>query len=292
MAILANRIKTKNFFIELSKFTYYSFKKLFVILLILSSSSLLYFSCPKIITNTMLETVGKTLAVSNVIYSSTVDFSKSIYERLIYFRNLEAENIQLKLKNESLRQIKNSENTLRAENIELKKMLNVPREIHKSFITAKVVGTSISPFSASAIIQAGSNEGVKVNDIVKGKEGLIGRVVEVSPNYSTVMLVTDHNSRIPVFAGNSESRGILAKQNNDLKIIYLEKSHNLKVGETIYTSGDGKIFSSGIAVAVIVKITDKEVFVETIEKFNGFGFVFVESDYQPNQSENLDNKNG
>lgn len=282
MAILANRIRTKNYFVELSKFSYYSIKRFLVIPLILSLSYLIYFSCPKIITNAMLETVGKTLTISNSIYSSTIDFSKSIYDRLVYFQNLESENIQLKLEIESLRQIKNLENTLRAENIELKKMLNVPKEIHKSFITAKVIGTSISPFGASAIIQAGTNEGVKVNDIIKGKEGLIGRVIEVSPNYSTVMLVNDHNSRIPVFAGDSEFKGILAKQHNDLKIIYLDKRHNLKVGETIYTSGDGKIFSSGIPVAIIVKITNKEVYVETIEKFNGFGFVFVESGFNTN----------
>ncbi len=277
MAILANRIKTKNYFLELSKFSYYSIKRYFVIPLILLLSYLIYISFPKIISNTMLETVGKTLSISNSVYSSTIDFSKSIYDRFIYFQTIEAENIQLKLELASLKQSQYSDELLKNENIELKKMLRVPQDISKTFITAKVVGTSISPFSSSAIIQAGSNQGVKINDIVKGKKGLIGRIVEVSSNYSNVMLVNDHNSRIPVFAGNSEFRGIIAKQNNDLKMIYLDKSHNLKIGEIIYTSGDGKIFSNGIPVAKIINVKDKEVFVETIERFNGFGFVFVET---------------
>ncbi|GAB4162310.1 MAG: hypothetical protein Tsb006_0370 [Rickettsiaceae bacterium] len=245
--------------------------------LILVSCYLLYFSYPKLIANIVLETVGRTLSAGTLIYSGASNVVKSTYARFSYFQNLEAENLRLKLEVESLLKVKASQASLRTENIILKEMLNVPKELDKTFVTAKVVSTSVSPFASSLIIRSGEKEGVKVNDIVRGAKGLIGRITEVSRHYSTVMLVNDHNSRIPVVAGDSRVRGILAKQADSLKMIYLNEDHNIQVGETIYTSGDGKIFAKGVPVATVLKVTDKEVFVETVENFSDFDFVIVES---------------
>jgi rod shape-determining protein MreC len=118
---------------------------------------------------------------------------------------------------------------------------------------------------------------VKLDNIVRGRSGLIGRISEVSENYSTVLLVSDHNSRIPVVASTSKVKGIIARQGDDLKIIHLEEDHNLAVGETVYTSGDGKIFPKGIPVATVVRVENNTAFIETIEQFNKIEFVVIES---------------
>lgn len=276
MAILANRVKIKNNLIELSKFTIFSIRRFFTFILILISCYLLYFSAPYV-SKTLLEVSGRVLSAGSLIVQGAVQTSQKISGRLAYFKNLEAENMRLKLELASLEAIKQQKAEEHLENIGLKKLLNVVKEIKHSLVTAKIIGASLTPFVNSITIQSGQNDGINNNDIVRGKNGLIGRVIEVSDNYSTVMLVNDHNSRIPVITGDSKNRGILARQGDQLKVIYLQENHNVQEGEKVYTSGDGRIYPKGIAVATITAIEADAAIAENIENISDLDFVVVES---------------
>lgn len=277
MAILANRIKIKNNLLELSKFIIYSVGKFFTIILLAISFYLLYFSIPKPISNIILEMAGKTLSAGALIYNETINSFKWMNSRLSYFKDLETTNLKLKLKIAHLQKTIQITSDLQAENRELKKILNVVNDVNREFVTAKVIGVSNTPFASSATLQSGNKNNIKVNDIVRGTSGLIGRISEVSDNYSTAILINDHNSRIPVVTGKSKVKGIISKHDDSLKIIYLEDDHDISVGETVYTSGDGKIFPKGIPVAIIVKITNNTAFAQPIEQFNKIEYVVIES---------------
>jgi rod shape-determining protein MreC len=274
VAILANRVKIRNNLIELSKFTIFSIRKFFTLILILIACYLLYFSSPYV-SRTLLEVTGRVLSAGSLVYQETIQISKRVYGRLSYFKNLEAENLRLKMELASLEAVKQQVAQEHLENVELKKILNVTQEIKYDFITAKVIGTALTPFSNSATIRAGEKDGVAVNDIVRGRDGLIGRVVEVSDNYSTVMLFSDHNSRIPVITENSKNRGILTRQGEHLRIIYLQENHNMQIGERVYTSGDGQIYPRGIAVATIKSLANDSAVVESIENIENTDFVVI-----------------
>jgi rod shape-determining protein MreC len=276
VAILANRVKIKNNLIELSKFTIFSVRRFFTFILILISCYLLYFSVPYV-GKALLEVSGRVLSAGSLIVQGAVQTSQKISGRIAYFKNLEAENMRLKLELASLEAIKQQKAEEHLENIALKKLLNVVKEIKHSLVTAKIIGASLTPFANSITIQAGQNDGINENDIVRGKNGLVGRVIEVSDNYSTVMLVNDHNSRIPVVTGDSKNRGILARQGDQLKIIYLQENHNVREGEKVYTSGDGRIYPKGIEVATISSVESDAAIVENIESINDLDFVVVES---------------
>lgn len=263
--------------LELSKFIIYSVGRFFTIILLASSFYLLYFSIPKPISNIILETAGRTLAAGSLIYNETINSFRWINSRLSYFKDLEATNLKLKLKIAHLQKTIQITSDLQSENRALKQMLNVTNDVARDFVTAKVIGISNTPFASSATLQSGSKNNIKINDIVRGSSGLIGRISEVSDNYSTATLINDHNSRIPVVTSRSKVKGIIARQDDNLKIIYLEEGHDISVGETVYTSGDGKIFPKGIPVAKIVKITNNAAFIETIEQFNKIEYVVIES---------------
>ena len=277
MAILENRVRTKNSLIELTKFMLFSIRKSLVAILVLLSCLLVYFSYPSNVATFSLDSIGKVLSLGTIIYDQSVNKVKSAYSMISHFQNLEAENLKLKLEIASISKTQELESFLKSENTALKEILNVTQDLEEKFVTAKIVGTTISPFTSSAIIQAGENENIKVNDIVKSAQGLIGRITEVGKHYSTAMLINDHNSRIPVITGNSRNRGILAKQEDNLKVIYLEENHNVQVGEMILTSGDGKIFPRGIPIATITKVKDKEAFVEILDDLSKINFVVVVS---------------
>lgn len=277
MAILANRVRTQNNIIELSKFIIYSAKKLSTSMLVIASCYLLYFSAPKIITAGLMEVAGKSLSAVSLVYKEAIQNTKFVYNKLLYFKDLESENLKLRLEIASLQRDARLASAAQLENASLKQILNVTKEIKNNFVTAKIVGMSVTPFTSSATVQGGVEDGISINDVVRGERGLVGRVLDVSSNYSTIMLINDHNSRIPVITNNSKFKGILAKQGDDLKMIYLQDDHTATVGEVIYTSGDGKIYPKGVAVATIKQITHEGVFVEMLENLDELDFIIVES---------------
>ncbi len=277
MAILANRVRTKNNIIELSEFIIYSARKLSTSMLVVASCYLLYFSAPKAMTVGLMEVTGKTLSAVSLVYKETIQNTKFVYNKLLYFKDLESENLKLRLEIAALQRDVRLSSTAQLENASLKKILNVTKEIKSNFVTAKIVGMSVTPFASSATVQGGAEDGISINDVVRGERGLVGRILEVSSNYSTIMLINDHNSRIPVITNNSKSKGILAKQGDDLKMIYLQNDHTVTVGEMIYTSGDGKIYPKGVAVATIKQITHEGAFVEMLGNLDELEFIIVES---------------
>jgi rod shape-determining protein MreC len=57
--------------------------------------------------------------------------------------------------------------------------------------TARVLSSNPSNFSETIDISKGSDDGLKVNMPVVNGAGLVGRIVQVTPNRSTVQLITD-----------------------------------------------------------------------------------------------------
>ena len=255
MALVENRIRTKNHFIELARFTLFLFKKFCIIFLICGSSYLLYFPI-KTISKSSLEVYGTLLSTGSLIVDNLIENVELLYNRLSYFRNLEAENIKLKLQLARMTDLEKTAINVLSENNELRKLLKVTDRAESNYITSRLVGANITPLSSSAVIEAGENNKVKVNDLVTNQEGLVGRIINVSNNYSSVMLLSDPNSRVPVITSSSRERGILANQRNNMLLIYLPEEHKAEVGELVYTSGDGKIYPYGILVGKVYKINN------------------------------------
>ena len=92
MALIENRVKTTNHFIELARFTLFLFKRFCVVFLLCGCSYLLFFPV-KTISKSSLEIYGTLLSVGSWIADNLIENVEVLYDRLSYFRNLEAENI-------------------------------------------------------------------------------------------------------------------------------------------------------------------------------------------------------
>lgn len=277
MAILANRVKTTNHLKELIILVLLALQKSVAYILIIFCCLLLYFSSFGIISKVSLEISGGALSFGNAIYNGIGNSINLAYSKISYLNNLESENIKLKLELDKLKTTNKNFTLLNQENQEFRKILNVAEQIKTKYVTAKIVGINTTPFSSTAILQAGSASGIEIDDIVQFSGGVIGRITNISKHYATAMLVNDPNSRIPTITEKSKERGIIAKQGDDLKLIYLNEGHKIQVGELIYTSGDGKIYTNGLLVAIVEKVNDQGVFVKITSDLNDIKFVIVES---------------
>jgi len=121
-------------------------------------------------------------------------------------------------------------------------------------IYAKVLSDKSSPYLKSIIINKGSKHGINLGAVVKDKEYLIGKIVEVNYTTSRVLLLSDINSKIPVLIEPQGLLSILSGTGEKEGIIQYSKVENIIEDTSIvYTSGVGGLFKAGIPVGKINK---------------------------------------
>lgn len=168
---------------------------------------------------------------------------------------LAEENAKLKADRERLLQWQGVARRLEAENAALRDLVKLAPDPQTHFIAARVVSNSTSTFAQSIVVNAGSSDGVKKANVVVSSEGLVGRVVAVSPRAAMIMLITDLNSRVPVLVGESRARAVLAGDNSEYpRLIHVITETEIKPGDQIATSGMAGGFPPGLPIGVVAEV--------------------------------------
>ncbi|MCC8399525.1 MAG: rod shape-determining protein MreC [Rickettsia endosymbiont of Platyusa sonomae] len=274
MALLANRIKNPNRIAGLAKFILVTAKRGIVLVFIISSLYL-FIATPKRLSSMSLEIVGHVMFSGLLIHENVFKQINLITQNFIYLRDLARENIELQLEVARLRNLQSDIYLIQSENRELKQLLSVIEEEQYSYVSAKLLSVSLNPFSKTALLSAGAKHGVAIDQIVTNSEGLVGRVIQVSNNYSKIILVNDVNSRIPITTTSSKEKGIMSGYGNGSKILYLSKNHLVQKGEKVITSGYGNIYPYGITVGYVNKANSENVLVKPIVDLSKTKFVSI-----------------
>jgi len=174
--------------------------------------------------------------------------------------NLNKENAQLREDRDRLLRWQSVAQRLEVENTELRQLLNFVPEPEASFISARVVADLTGAFAQSLLLNAGSFAGVEKDQLVLTGEGLVGRIIGVSQRASRVLLITDISSKIPVFAGPSRVRAMLAGDNTDRpKLTHVVGGEAIKLGDQVVTSGIAGVFPPGLPVGVVDEVDEARI---------------------------------
>ncbi len=277
MAINSNRVKIVNENYRIYRILSSFIRKFIFIILMLISLSLVYVNSPisNKISNVTMEIVGPFLKGSLTIYDSLADIIFYIPKKISALQNMQEENNNLKTELLNLKNTNRKFQLINDDNIYLKKLLNVVKDQEFTYVSARLLNIVRTPFNNIALIGAGKNHGIKIDQIVTNDIGLIGKIIEVSDNYAKVILIEDHNSRIPVITSITATKGILTGEGNQCKISYIADDNDIESNEEILTSGDGKIYPPGIFVAKVTRVTNKNILVETSNNLADTKFVVV-----------------
>ncbi len=146
-------------------------------------------------------------------------------------------------------------NTVEAENVHLRSLLNGNIPIQPKAILGEISHTGRDPFRRVVVINRGSQHTVKAGQAVVDSKGVLGQVTRVFPFSSEVTLITDKALSIPIQIERNQLRAIaFGEDNNKLDIPYLPTNVDIKVGDTLVTSGIDGIYPSGLAVAKVTQI--------------------------------------
>jgi rod shape-determining protein MreC len=173
--------------------------------------------------------------------------AKSENERLkSRIAELEAQNIELREKDRLLDQ-------LNALNL-------APALTSYQRVSAMVIGRDPDQWFKTVVIDRGSLVGVLKDQPVVTSDGLVGRVINVGPISSRVLLVTDERHGVgAVIAQTADSRlvGILRGKDQSLcELRLVAAAGKLENGEQVITSGQDQLYPKGLLIGRVKNLSD------------------------------------
>lgn len=141
------------------------------------------------------------------------------------------------------------------DNRRLRAMLKLRDRVADPVVAARIVYSTGSSTRRFATLNAGNWQGVQPGQPVRGPDGLIGRVVETSPNTARILLILDPESVVPVRRIRDGMPAIAAGRGDGLVEIKAagETQMRFAAGDAFVTSGTGGLFPPNIAVAVALE---------------------------------------
>lgn len=171
--------------------------------------------------------------------------------------NAHKENLRMKKEIDSLRMENIRLRELLATHQRLQKLLQFKEITDQPILAAQVIGRDPTGWFKSVIIDKGTNSGININMPVVNAEGVVGRLVSVSSNYSKVLLIIDQNSAVDCIVRRSRDNGIVkGLTSKRCTFDYVLKTSDVRVGDVVVTSGLGRVYPKGIPVGEVVEVKD------------------------------------
>ena len=145
--------------------------------------------------------------------------------------------------------------SLLSENKRLAELLQVSSQEKWRGVWAKIAYREPSR-RGTVIVDKGTMDGIglraPVIAIQNGQVGLVGKVIEVSPTASKILLSSDEDFSVAAFLSQSKKEGLaLGDSKGGMFIKYITLGQKLTEGERVYTSISSAIFPDGILIGFI-----------------------------------------
>jgi rod shape-determining protein MreC len=189
------------------------------------------------------------------VSSAVTNYFSSISQ----MRTAQSENDILKQRVQELEVEVQTNKSLGFENERLKSLLELKGQTDYKFLPAKIIGRDPSAWFDTSIINRGSLDGVKLNMPVVTNGGLVGRVTAVSPLTAQVALITKDKSGLGAVVGalgSSNALGVVSGTGKKeiLEMGYVPGSIEVKVGESVYTTGQDGIYPAGLKLGEVSEV--------------------------------------
>jgi rod shape-determining protein MreC len=197
--------------------------------------------------------------------SSTTRGVTGVITTIAEIDRLRQENAALAGENERLRAENQGFLELQREFKLLSDLLGIKTSVSYSTVAAQVIGREASPFQRVISIDAGTDKGVAVGDVVLGSgAALAGRVVEVGGDYARVLLISDSTSTVIGLDTTTGATGeVIGRLGGTLTMQNVAITEEIAVGDQIVTAGidlgNGirSAFPKGLVIGRIVDVSQE-----------------------------------
>ena len=229
-------------------------------------------------------------AVMGRIFSKPANALNNFLSDINYLEDTFKENKRLKEKVDSLAESQAELSVLREENVQLKSELDLRSSLTEySTMTGTVISRNPDAWVDQVIVDRGSMDGLERGMSVMSKNGLVGRISEVSPTSSKVTLLsTTAPSSIltstEIMQEEETIFGVLTGfdlERNELVMEQITSEAAIEIGKEVITSGLGGLVPRGLLVGTITEISldsqglGQRVYIEPATDFTDIQFVTI-----------------
>jgi rod shape-determining protein MreC len=144
-------------------------------------------------------------------------------------------------------------------NERLKKLLDLKNSLQVPSLAASVIGEDGTPWFKTIMIDRGEADGLREGMPVIAANGVVGQLVKVAARSSRVLLITDHASGVAGIVQRSRARGVVkGKGGGRCSLDFSLSEEDVKVGDTVVTSGIGMIFPKGLSIGEVTMVKKGE----------------------------------
>lgn len=216
------------------------------------------------------------------LFTSITKGSQSIWDDYIALWEIRDENRRLRTLLDEYSEKLNEYTEAYFTYLALTKKLSYKEKEAFPSITARVVGKDPSYWFQTVIVDRGENDGVVKGMVARNEKGVVGQVIQVSPNYSKILLANAPSSAIDAMVQKNRVRGILKGAGKEGYVLYyVLKKADVAVGDHIVTAGIGGVFPTGVPLGTVSAVRKKqrgmfqEIEVEPAVDFQRLETVFI-----------------
>lgn len=127
---------------------------------------------------------------------------------------------------------------IRRENELLAGLLQVRSGFQHETVAVQVIARESSEFRQLVTVGKGTDDGIARGDVAIGQGGsLVGRVVEVGPNFATVLLITDTGSTVIGQLPSAATGEVKGQVNGVLVMGRIDSTEQVELGYEVVTAG-------------------------------------------------------
>ena len=142
------------------------------------------------------------------------------------------------------------------ENSQLKELLSASSSGKMRAMAAQILAVDTTSSRQLLVLNKGKRDGVLSGLPVLDAKGVMGQIIDVGLMTSTVLLISDSKSAVPVRNNRTGERAILIGTNNmsHLSLINLPKTSSIIKGDLLVTSGLGRRYPEGYPVGRVEEV--------------------------------------
>ena len=194
-----------------------------------------------------------------VLAKNTTRPVKDFFVNLYQLRNIAKENSNLAQKNLELMKNLADYQQLQIENSALRKELGFIKSNNLNLQPCTVISQSQPGLVDSIILNCGTNDGVQPGAGVLSQGFLVGKIVYVSNEFSTALLITSSQFSTDAKVSNNNVAGVVkGSYGSGFYIDELPQATNIDKNTLVVTAGINSKIPKNLLIGQVVQITSKD----------------------------------
>jgi rod shape-determining protein MreC len=167
---------------------------------------------------------------------------------------IKSENTRLREMNAELMLQMNKLREFGIVNEELKGLIKLKDTVKYPLIPAKIVSKSFSTSQNTITLLGGNSKGIKPGMPVVNDQGLIGIIYLTSDDFAIARTLRNRDLKITVKDERSRIDGIMKWNGDDLVIVDVPKTFDIKPGDRIITSELSSLISVPVPIGIVMEL--------------------------------------